>query len=145
MLELSKTSIDFNERPGFSLNVGFLPIKTFALLSFQNYHFFWELSTLILYSFSCKFDSWFDFKFLNSWRLWRVLLKELFENFTVSESSLAGGLKDLLSLPENFAKYPIPPSPFLLASFKKMFLGEKIKREGILSIRFFLPVTGFFS
>ena len=134
----------FQRKTWFLHKCWFLACQNFCIIQFSKLSLFLELSTLIPYLFNCKFDSWFDFKFLNSWRLWLVLSKELFENFTVSEFSLAGGLKDLLSLPENFAKSPVPPSPLLLTSFKKMFLGEKMKRESILSIRTFLPATGFF-
>ena len=47
-------SIDFKERPGFSVNVVFLCVKTVALFSFWNYHFrYLQLSTLetLIYSF----------------------------------------------------------------------------------------------
>ena len=31
--------VDFNERPGFLINVGFLLVKKIELFNFQNYHF----------------------------------------------------------------------------------------------------------
>ena len=38
-LELSKMLIDFGQKLGFSINVGFLRVKKIALFNFQNYHF----------------------------------------------------------------------------------------------------------
>ena len=70
--------IDFNERPGFSINVGFLRVKKLHCSIFKTITFVTiKCSETLIYSFEhliCDF-------ILNLWRLWQVLLKELYSKF----------------------------------------------------------------